>query len=423
MASSDNRRRSRKQRGFDVEVADAPQGAERPRLTVWWPLAAVGAGLLSALSLWVVVTGVVLVGWTAAPDIGLGSVLTVATRFWLLGYFAPASVGDVELSLTPLGLTALGALVVSWLSGWAAAQARRGDGETLSQRQRGRLVARSAALFTLAHVVLVMVAAGLVSSGQQPARALIGSVLVMGAASLVGGARACEWHPLLDLPLWARAVPRAVGVAVLTMTACGAAALFVQLLRRRDQVEALHRALEAGTVGGILLLVLQLLWLPNLVIWMASWALGAGFTLGDGSVVSPAANQTGMLPGIPVLGAVPAAGPGPAQSWWWLLSGVLAGALAALVILRARPRARFDETALVGGLAGVVAGGVMVALGWLAGGDLGSNRLAGLGPRITQLFVMSPTLMGLAGVLTGFAVGLLRRPDDSLTDGIEVERA
>lgn len=423
MASSDNRRRSRKQRGFDVEIADAQAPADRPRLTVWWPLAAAGAGVVSALAVWLVVSGIVLVGWTATPDIGLGQVFSVATRFWLLGYFTPATIADITISLTPLGLTALIGLVASWLGGWAASQARRTDEEALSQRQRGRLVARSSAVFTLAHVTMVMVGAALVASGQQPARALIGSVLLVGAAALVGGARACEWHPLVDLPMWARSIPRAVGVALLTMVACGAAAMVVQLLRRRDQVEALHRALDAGTTGGILLLVLQLLWLPDLVIWMASWALGAGFTLGDGSVVSPAANQTGMLPGIPVFGAVPTAGPGLVQSWWWLLSGVLAGALAAVVVLRARPRARFDETALVGGLSGVLAGVVMVALGWLAGGDLGSNRLSGVGPRLTQLFVMSPTLMGVAGVLTGFAVGLLRRPHGEDDGGIEVDHS
>ncbi|WP_022910770.1 DUF6350 family protein [Aestuariimicrobium kwangyangense] len=410
MASSDNRRRTRKQRGFDVEVDGGRATDERPAVTLWWPLASVGAGMVSALALWLVVTGIVVAGWTATPDIALSSVLRTSTRFWLLGYFAPATLADVTVTLTPLGLSLAMAVVTTWLGGWAAGVARRAADEELSQRERGRIVARTAGLFTLSHVVMVMVASFAVASGEHTARALIGSVLLAGGSAVLGAGRACEWHPLLDLPMWARALPRAVGVAMLTMVGCGAAALFVQLVRRRHEVEALHLALGAGAVGGVLVLLLQLLWLPNLVVWMSAWALGAGFSLGDGSTVSPAANQTGLLPGIPVLAAVPASGAGPVGTWWWLASGVLAGALAALVILRARPRARFDETALVGGLAGVLAGVGMVALGWLSMGDLGSNRLTGLGPRLTPLFVMSPTLMGLAGVLTGFAVGLLRRP-------------
>lgn len=421
MASSDIRRRLRKQRGFDVEVTGAEPSSEKMPLTVWWPVAAVGAGIVSALAVWLLVASGVLVGWTATPDIAVPDAMRTATRIWLLAYFSPTTIAGLSLSLTPLGLTALIAVIGAWLSGWAAGQARRAEESELSQRQRGRLVARSAGVFTLAHVAVVMTGTAVVASGGQPARALIGSLVVAGGAAVVGAARACEWHPLVDLPLWARAIPRAVGVALLTMIGCGAAAMFVQLLRRRDQVEALHTGLGAGTIGGILLLVMQLLWLPNLVVWMASWTLGAGFSLGDGSVVSPAANQTGMLPGIPVLGAAPAAGAGPQTSWWWLLSGVLAGALAALVILRARPRARFDETALVGGLAGVLAGLAMVGIGLLASGDLGTQRLTGLGPRTAQLLIMSPTLMGLAGVLTGFAVGLLRRPVDE-PEPIEIER-
>ena len=69
---------------------------------------------------------------------------------------------------------------------------------------------------------------------------------------------------------------------------------------------------------------------------------------------------------------------------------------------------RFDASSLVGGLAGVLAGLVFVALGWAAGGDLGVVRLTGLGPRLLPLLVMAGTTMGLAGLLTGLVLGLLR---------------
>jgi hypothetical protein len=68
-----------------------------------------------------------------------------------------------------------------------------------------------------------------------------------------------------------------------------------------------------------------------------------------------------------------------------------------------------DETCLVGGLSGVTAGLVFVVLAWATSGDLGAARLAGLGPRLLPLLVMAATTLGLAGMLVGLVVGLLRR--------------
>src|SRR5699024_12231469 len=94
----------------------------------------------------------------------------------------------------------------------------------------------------------------------------------------------------------------------------------------------------------------------------------------------------------------------------WLAVGVLAGAMAAVMVMRARPRARFDETALVGGLAGTLAGLVFPLVALVATGDLGSNRLTGLGPNVIELVVVAPALLGLSGMAVGLGWGLVRRP-------------
>ena len=170
----------------------------------------------------------------------------------------------------------------------------------------------------------------------------------------------------------------------------------------------MHAALDPGIAGSIALLLAQLALVPNAVAWAASYALGSGFVVGAGSVVAPAGTELGMLPGLPLLGALPAAGPGDPAVLWWLASGVLAGAVAAVIVVRARPAGRFDSSSLVGGLAGVLAAVVFVGLGWAAGGDLGALRLTGLGPRLGPLLVMAPTTMGLAGLLTGLVLSLVR---------------
>jgi hypothetical protein len=234
-------------------------------------------------------------------------------------------------------------------------------------------------------------------------------VAVLTGSAYLGGSRALGGGLTDALPGWLRSVPRAVVGGQLVMLAAGAAVLLTGLLRHLDRVQALFEALGPGVAGGIALLMIQLAFVPNAFVWSASYALGAGFSLGTGSVVAPAGTELGILPGIPMLGALPASGPGSVAQLWWLGAGVLAGAVAAWIVVRSRPAARFDETSLVGGLSGAVAGLVFTLLGWLSAGDLGTVRLADVGPRLLPLVVMAVTTMGLSGMLFGLVAGLLRR--------------
>jgi hypothetical protein len=59
-------------------------------------------------------------------------------------------------------------------------------------------------------------------------------------------------------------------------------------------------------------------------------------------------------------------------------------------------------------LSGLLAGLVFVSLAWASGGDLGAVRLTALGPRLLPLVIMAPTTMGLAGMVVGLVLGLLR---------------
>jgi hypothetical protein len=83
--------------------------------------------------------------------------------------------------------------------------------------------------------------------------------------------------------------------------------------------------------------------------------------------------------------------------------------VAAWLVVRGRPQARFDETSLVGGAAGLLGGLAFVGLGWATGGDLGTLRLSGLGPLLLPLLVMAVTTLGLSGMVTGLLLGLWQR--------------
>jgi hypothetical protein len=81
------------------------------------------------------------------------------------------------------------------------------------------------------------------------------------------------------------------------------------------------------------------------------------------------------------------------------------------VLLEARPAVRFDEASLKGGACGLLAGVAFAGVAWAASGDLGTLRLAGLGPRLFPLLIMAATTMGLSGMITGLALGLVTPPN------------
>jgi hypothetical protein len=70
-------------------------------------------------------------------------------------------------------------------------------------------------------------------------------------------------------------------------------------------VKNLHTSLQAGIFGGALLLLLNLLYLPNAAIAFASYVAGPGFAVGAGTLISPWWYQNGQIPVLPLLGILP----------------------------------------------------------------------------------------------------------------------
>ncbi|MFM6841424.1 MAG: DUF6350 family protein [Candidatus Planktophila sp.] len=72
-----------------------------------------------------------------------------------------------------------------------------------------------------------------------------------------------------------------------------------------DQVKTLSVALQPGIFGGALLLLLNLLYLPNAAIALASYVAGSGFAVGAGTLISPWWLHSDQLPVFPLLGILP----------------------------------------------------------------------------------------------------------------------
>ena len=377
--------------------------AEPASLPISWSAMAVVGGAATALASWILCAGVVVLGWLAAEPGSLGGALQLGTLLWLLSNGVGVLVGAIPVTLVPWGLTVVIAFMISRFAAASARQVRA------DQKVSPRLIS----VVTVAAYQLPVLVVALLwgEPWRAPARwaAVIGLYLLAawwGSRRILGASGA-------DVRSWARAIPRAVLAAQLAMLVAGAAVLVTSLGMHLQRVEALHDALHPGVAGGIALLLIQLAFAPNALIWSASYALGSGFSLGAGSVVAPAATQLGMVPGIPLLGALPSPGPGDLAQLWWLAAGAVAGAIACWVVLGSRPAVRFDQASLAGGACGLLAGAVFAGLAWAASGDLGTLRLAGIGPRLFPLLVMAGTTMGLSGLITGLAFGLVTRSSRS----------
>lgn len=370
-----------------------------------WPVTSTLAAVVTAAASWLLVAGFCLLGWITVPQLKVSAVLQLGTQGWLLTHGVAVALPGARLSIVPLGLT----LCIIAL-GLGACQQAVIHSRPPDPDQVGIRVVRMGLVFGLVYVVIIGVARSWAEGDRAAMPMMVGAVILVFALGLVASARALGWRPAW-VPAWVRATALAALASCAVMIASGAAVFVTALIQGRDRVALIHDALQPGTLGGIMLLLVQLAWLPNFLLWCGSWAIGAGVQVGLDTIISPAQSLVGMLPSIPVLGAVPTAGPMPRASLAWLASGALAGVAGAYVLVRSLQREAtdrrlgIDASAIVGALAGIAGGLAFTLLQVPAGGDLGSIRLVDLGARMGALAIMAPTSMGLAGMATGAVLG------------------
>lgn len=77
------------------------------------------------------------------------------------------------------------------------------------------------------------------------------------------------------------------------------------LILNFTQVKNITISLQPGFFGGLLLLVLNVLYLPNAAVATAAYFSGTGLAVGAGTIVSPWWYQLGQIPALPLLGILP----------------------------------------------------------------------------------------------------------------------
>lgn len=341
--------------------------------------------------------------------------VAVGTALWLAGHGVPPSVGGVAVTVVPLGVTAL-TVFTCWAS------ARRSGLPT-----RSSYVAAVVTYTAVVVVLTALVAPGVLAIG----RAALGGAatgalgLGLGLAARPGGRRAGD-----VLQPYARRVPTAVAAGLRAGTAAFsalmvAAALVVVgwTLVGRSTVWAIADGLGVDALGGAVLAVAQLAFLPVLVAWALAWVAGPGFVVGEGTHFANDAMTGGTLPAVPLLGALPGADVAGGPSVLAPLLVVLAGAVAGWYVhraFRAAPLARAWTSAAACAVAAACSGVLAALVVQAASGAIGPGRMATTGaPALTVGAVVAAEVL-LGALLVALPAdrrlrvavvrGVLRRP-------------
>ena len=372
-------------------------------------------------------------------DMEFSAVAAMSAHLWLLIHGVPldlaaafgASAGT--MTLVPLGLSIL-PLLLCYRSGRRLARASY-EGEFLIPVLSGSVTYAliSSAMYgwasphpqplqalNAALVPLGIVVAGLMWGGYREARSLSRMVGVDTAEQISQMSQYSRWAGS-----YAWAVVRAAVVAFVALIGLGAVLLGIGILAGWSQIVATYQELHAGAVGDTAVTLLQLGFLPNLVIYAIAWSTGAGFSFGAGTSVGLTSSDAGTLPMLPILGAVPESlgtfglvgllvplVAGAIAGWWFLREGE--DHLDEWVALKVpfRPLSALISAVVLGVMTGIMTSFGALWLGWISYGSLGIGRFTEVGAEPLTFAAHTALTVG-AGVTFGMLLSRALVPDSS----------
>ncbi|MBF1676887.1 MAG: hypothetical protein HXO68_07195 [Rothia sp.] len=397
--------------------------------------------ILTALMSGVLVVAAMAAVWATNGFGGteFSSVAAMSAHLWLLIHGVPLDLSAVfgasagTMTLVPLGLSIL-PLLFCYRSGRRLARASY-EGEFLIPVLSGSVTyalicsavygwaspsPKPLQVLNAALVPLGIVVVGLMWGGYREARSLSRMVGVDTAEQISQMSQYSRWAGS-----YAWAVVRAAVVAAVAFVGLGALLLALGILGGWSQVVATYQELHAGPVGDTAVTLLQLGFLPNLVIYAMAWSTGAGFAFGAGTSIGLTSSNAGSLPMLPILGGVPeslgSAGllgllvpvaAGAIAGWWFLREGE--DHLDEWVALKVpfRPLSALLSSLALGVLTGLLTSLAALWLGWISYGSLGVGRFTEVGAEPLSFAGHTALWVGL-GVALGNLLSRALVPDSS----------
>lgn len=435
--------------GSAGEAEGRPDGASRgpaaPPQRPLWVTGLVAAVWCIGIGL-AVLTTITLIGWIAAPRTafghGLPGVFRTAVNFWLVSHHAGFSVDRGRVGLLPLGVLLIPGVLLYRSGGWMIRRVLPRD-EAGRPVAAGRADARRAVVG--AAVALAVPYAGLAGLlalaaaspvvRPSPWQAVVACFVVaasgggMGAARTVVAVRTGRrvrsglGALLRLLPERPRSLVIGVAGSVSVLLGTGAVLVGASLALHMGEAARQYDLLAPGIVGGALLFLVQLAFLPNAVIWGMSYAIGPGFAVGAGTSVAATGVLLDVVPVFPPLAALPQAGPAPVASLVALAAPFLAGIVGGVLTVRAMPSTVSESAPLWGFASGALTGVVTAALAALSGGPLGGARMATVGPSWWQVGLFAALEVGISAAIAAWLANwrILRSADAPDAGGAEPE--
>jgi hypothetical protein len=348
-----------------------------------------------------------MVAWLSALAIALPTALRFAAQVWLLAHGGELEVGSEAVTLVPLGLTIVFGTICASVGGFAYRQGRQAR-PAAQDGARRLLLLGSIGMVSAGYIVFTVILAWTVSGAAAIWRPALGALVVSAVGSAIGAGMAAGLRPAHLRPDWLGRGVRGAAAGTLGLVAAAAIVLATGTVIGEPRIAALEAGLRFDTGGVVVWSLVVLAFLPNLLGWAAAWLLGAGFTVGTGSLVSLSTTELGMLPAVPVFGALPPVGAASPWMLTWLALGVAAAVFAGVVAVRSGRTGPLGALA-AGGAAGFLTG--IAYLAWAASsrGGLGSLRMAALGPRLLEVLILGVPMLLFSSVLAAMVTWFVRR--------------
>ncbi len=210
--------------------------------------------------------------------------MRAALWLWLGSHLTPFHITSNEIT-GYLSYLPLGAVILPWLS------MRVGYRRVVAVIENKKM---SRAYFILTYLICYLLLALIASNSQVSVDYLRGIAVLIFLLFLA--TTTVNFETLVKLP----------GQMFLIMLGFSGVLFSLNLLLNFSIAKNLTVVLHPGIIGGILLLFLQILYLPNLFFATFSYILGSGFSLGSATDITPFIFNLREIPAIPALAALPA---------------------------------------------------------------------------------------------------------------------
>jgi hypothetical protein len=223
----------------------------------------------------------------------------------------------------------------------------------------------------------------------------------------VGTGRLGLW--VRRVPGWVRSVAYGALATFLLLLVASAVLVAVMVMLGLNQAATVMSGLHLAPGDYVMYTLATMAVAPNAVLFGAAYLLGPGFAVGTGTVVSPTVVSLGPVPAFPLLAGLPDPGPVPEWTVGFMAVPVVVAMIGAVLAQRAYRVPAYDSAALRGFGCGFGAALLSTVAITLAGGPMGTGRMAEIGAPAGEVLVSAVAAMSLGGLVAGVVTAWWQR--------------